>query len=82
MNYKIPKGYEKAESQECESPEEAYRFVKKYCNNCQEKCLISKELREKLEDGFDYWADAFIAMNSVEFCLERRVECSDFVKKK
>jgi hypothetical protein len=86
MTYKIPKGYEKAENQEFESPEEASRFIRKYCNKClemksKEKCPISKELREKLVDGFDYWADAFIALNSVEY-IERRVECSSFVKGK
>ena len=86
MAKEIPKGYEKAENQEFESAAEAYKFIKNYCNKCienktKEKCSISQELKAKLEDGFDYWADAFIALEPENVCLERKVHCFDYQNK-
>jgi len=86
MAKEIPKGYEKAENQEFESPEEAYRFIKGYCNKCREmkikeKCAVNKKLKEALADRFSYWADAFMALDSIDSCLERKVHCFDFIKK-
>jgi hypothetical protein len=85
MAREIPKGYEKAENQEFESSGEAYKFIKNYCNKCKEmkakeKCSISKELRAGLEDGFSYWADALVALEPENICLERKVHCFDYLK--
>ena len=86
MTYKIPKGYERDEDQEFKEKKEAYDLISK-CKKCtemksKEKFSLNKELNERLKDGFSYWADAFVALKPTNLFLDRKVECSSFIKYK